>query len=318
MQILQFVFGSTFAAFHLFISYDVPVTTAFKIVSPISSAASAAASAVSSVVNDPAAITSAAVNAASAISSAAASPSLGAVLKRLLLRAAGGEGAAENVRDSHNQIVLGGVASAHSSASSAASAASSAAISYVEETRYRVSHTTTHCIDTTGQSFAIWLNLFYLAPLTILFLRFFIKAYITNPTVVKGGNKRRQSFTSATAQAVRDAHREAENAGKGLERRLSQQVRRDTGTLKTLKDFKDDVSKATDSVMESSTSSLRDSAIDDSGDEDEVDSNPSASPEKKKKRRNKNKKNKNPNGGVHDAAHAGEKGVASFADVAKE
>lgn len=311
MQIMQFVFGSTFAAFHLFIEYDVPVTTTFKVLSPISSAAAAASSAVSSFVNDPPTITSAAASAASAFSSAVASPSLAAVIKRLLLRAAGGEGAAENVRDSHNHA-LPGVESAHSSASSAASAAASASQSYIEETRHRVSYTTTHCIDTTGQSFAIWLNLFYLAPLTVLFLRFFIKAYVTG-TLGKG-KKRRQSFTSATASAVREAQAQAENVGRHVERRLSEQVLRDGKPASA--------PLRKDSPLGSSTSSLRtESAIDDSADEDEdkseLESTPTATPDGKKKKRRNKKKNKG-NNQAHDAAHAGEPGVASFADVAKE
>ena len=34
------------------------------------------------------------------------------------------------------------------------------------------------CITTTGQTFAIWLNVLYLAPLTYLFVSFFIASYI--------------------------------------------------------------------------------------------------------------------------------------------
>jgi hypothetical protein len=33
------------------------------------------------------------------------------------------------------------------------------------------------CIDTTGETFAIWFNVLYLTPLTLLFLRFFVKSY---------------------------------------------------------------------------------------------------------------------------------------------
>jgi GNS1/SUR4 family len=34
------------------------------------------------------------------------------------------------------------------------------------------------CINTSGQTFAIWLNVVYLTPLTFLFVRFFIKSYL--------------------------------------------------------------------------------------------------------------------------------------------
>lgn len=48
------------------------------------------------------------------------------------------------------------------------------------------------CIDTSGQTFAIWLNVMYLAPLTVLFMRFFVKSYIKmtmgKPAQKKVGN----------------------------------------------------------------------------------------------------------------------------------
>jgi hypothetical protein len=34
------------------------------------------------------------------------------------------------------------------------------------------------CMDTTGQAFAIWLNVLYLLPLTYLFARFFVRSYL--------------------------------------------------------------------------------------------------------------------------------------------
>ncbi|GAM87468.1 hypothetical protein ANO11243_054930 [Dothideomycetidae sp. 11243] len=285
MQIMQFVVGSTLAAFHLFIRYDIPVNTAYTVITPIASAASAASSVVSSLVNDPPSVTSLVASAASAVSAATASPSLAAVIKRLLLRAAGGEGAAENVRDSSNHIALAG-----------------------EETRYRTSYATVDCIDTTGQSFAIWLNLIYLAPLTVLFLRFFVKAYITG-TLGKG-KQRRRSFTEATAQAVRQTKQEAEHAGAEVERRLSEQVRRDIKDMRDGK-FAETPSKATNGAKPS-TPKAAESAIEDSGDEEdksepgeksELEGTPTATPDKKKKKRNR-KKNKG-SAGVHDAAHAG-------------
>ncbi|KAF2218404.1 GNS1/SUR4 family-domain-containing protein [Elsinoe ampelina] len=318
MQIAQFLFGATFAAFHLFVQYDVPVTTAYKVLSPISSIASAASSAVSSVVHDaPSSISSAFV-------SATATPALGAVLKRLLLRAGNYEGVAENVRDPLEYVLP-----ASSSASSAAAAVTSAAQQqYKEETRYRSSLTTVTCIDTTGQSFAIWLNIFYLAPLTYLFARFFVKAYITG-TLNKGKSNRRTSFTEGVNRAIADVTREADKAGREVERRLSEQVARD---ISAVREGRYDSSKKSADKKEAngkpdlgpelgqSKSTLSpESAIldDDSGDESHsgVDSSVAgsapASPEKKKKRRNKKKKQ-------HDAQHAGEAGVASFADVAKE
>ncbi|PNS17259.1 hypothetical protein CAC42_6942 [Sphaceloma murrayae] len=326
MQITQFLFGASFAAIHLFIRYDVPVTTAYKVLSPISSASSAASSVVSSLIHEAPSSVSA------AIASATASPALGAVLKRLLLRAAGGEGPAENVRDSWNHV-LPAVSSASSSASSAAAAVTSSAPKFREETHYKTSFATVDCIDTTGQSFAIWLNIFYLAPLTFLFVRFFVKAYITG-TLNKGKPNRRTSFTEATHRAVENVRREADNAGNALERRLSEQVSRDVAAVREGRfdlntkggsDGKKTTTKPVD-IGTSKPNTLADSkphlspesAIDDGSDDEnksEMESSVGGSmpnsPEKKKKKRNRNKKK-------HDAAHAGEQGTASFAEVAKE
>ena len=34
------------------------------------------------------------------------------------------------------------------------------------------------CLDTSGQGFAVWLNVMYLLPLTYLFARFFVRSYL--------------------------------------------------------------------------------------------------------------------------------------------
>ncbi len=41
-----------------------------------------------------------------------------------------------------------------------------------------LSFKTVPCIATTGETFAIWLNVLYLAPLTYLFVKFFITSYL--------------------------------------------------------------------------------------------------------------------------------------------
>jgi len=71
-------------------------------------------------------------------------------LKKLALRAAGAEGIAENVGST--------------------GAAPIASSGYTQEM--------VTCMDTTGQAFAIWLNVTYLLPLTYLFARFFVRSYL--------------------------------------------------------------------------------------------------------------------------------------------
>lgn len=59
---------------------------------------------------------------------------------------------------------------------------SSLADSAIEHTGYQ----TVSCINTSGQTFAIWFNVLYLAPLTVLFVRFFVKNYFP---AQKGGKQ---------------------------------------------------------------------------------------------------------------------------------
>lgn len=72
-----------------------------------------------------------------------------------------------------------------------------------------------NCIDTTGQTFAIWLNVFYLAPLTYLFMSFFVASYLrrSKAEVVRGKTDRRRSNVVLAEKASWDAAR-------GLEREM--------------------------------------------------------------------------------------------------
>lgn len=90
-----------------------------------------------------------------AAASATASASFPSLLKKLLFRAAGESGLAANVGSpSVQQPHHSGVAT------------------------WTTEYKTISCIDTSGQTFAIWLNVLYLTPLTALFVRFFVKSYL--------------------------------------------------------------------------------------------------------------------------------------------
>ncbi|KAL4873793.1 hypothetical protein BDV12DRAFT_159624 [Aspergillus spectabilis] len=89
----------------------------------------------------------------SAIADAIATPATGlAWLKQVAFRAAGAEGIAENVGHPGNNL---------------------GAPREVVKAGPMVT-----CIDTSGQGFAIWLNVAYLLPLTYLFARFFVRSYL--------------------------------------------------------------------------------------------------------------------------------------------
>jgi hypothetical protein len=138
MQIAQFIIGATFAGLHLFVGYSVPVLTPYTIIQKIAGGASVISSAASTI--------------ATSVASETASAGFGSYLKKLAFRAAGEEGLAENV-PSGNGPTLG-------------NQAVQIADQFVQETKYRAEYQHVNCIDTTGESFAIWLNLMYLFPLT--------------------------------------------------------------------------------------------------------------------------------------------------------
>jgi hypothetical protein len=188
LQISQFLVGASFAAAHLFVAYDVPVEAAYLFTTEnLSSALPVAASTVSS-----------------AIASATVSGEMASYLKKMVLRAAGAEGVAENVLN--EQGISFGSDAVHAVEHTKAR----------EEVRYMLTHQTIHCTDTSGQAFAIWLNVIYLLPLTGLFVRFFIKSYLkrtqagepkqSRPTVEKASKDAWKGIGREVYDAVSDMH----------------------------------------------------------------------------------------------------------------
>lgn len=169
---MQFVVGASFAAVHLFVTYDIPVQ----------------------VLSSPSEAIKNAVPGASSVSSALASATVSGVgnfLKKILFRAAGEQGLAENV-----------------GLSSQATRAVNPHPAHPVAPIYRTEYQTVRCIDTSGQTFAVWLNVFYLAPLTVLFVRFFIRSYT-----------RRTSKPSPTSEhGIRAVEHAGVDALKGVDR----------------------------------------------------------------------------------------------------
>lgn len=73
-----------------------------------------------------------------------------------------------------------------------------------------------NCIDTTGKTFAIWLNVTYLAPLTYLFVSFFIASYLrrSKAEIVRRKTDRRCSNNVALAEKA------SWDAARGIEREM--------------------------------------------------------------------------------------------------
>ncbi|MCJ1479074.1 hypothetical protein MMC13_007758 [Lambiella insularis] len=182
LQIGQFVFGATYAFAHLFVSYSAPVNTPYLFTHNISSAIPAITSTISSV-----------------IASATASAGVSDWLKKIALRAAGEEGLAENVHNKQGQLF--GLDAVKAEEVERAR----------EEIRYKLEYPTVNCIDTSGQAFAILLNVIYLAPLTYLFVNFFVRSY-THRT------------SSSTTHPTKDhvIQKAGHDALKGVEREINE------------------------------------------------------------------------------------------------
>lgn len=207
MQIAQFIFGASYAAIHLFISYDIPVARPYQVLATVSSVAASATSA----------LASASSEVSKVIESPTASASVGAVIKKFLLRAAGEEGVAERVGIPHDNKPV----SQHIEERMEQLSHHAVPTGPTYETKWRTEWTRVNCIDTSGEAFAIYLNLFYLFPLTVLFARFFYKAYMKRTTRPRGASQN----AKAIAQDARTAERETEKAVEAAGKRAEDKVR---------------------------------------------------------------------------------------------
>ncbi|CZS99756.1 related to fatty acid elongation protein [Rhynchosporium agropyri] len=178
MQIMQFLVGTAYASLHSFLSYEIPVQVA----------------GVEETIKDAAAAVS------SSMAAAATFAGLGKTIMKYLYRAAGEEGLAENVNGQQQ------VPAYKSASSSGGEKGSSNGIQYHTENQ------TVPCIDTSGQTFAIWLNVFYLTPLTFLFVRFFVKSYLRRSSQKSGKPSKHIMAEGAGKDALKGVGREL-NAG---------------------------------------------------------------------------------------------------------
>lgn len=214
MQITQFIVGVAFAACHLFVSYTVPVSVAHSVTEKVVSSlnGTSIASAVSSVT-----------------SSAAISPATGAAiafLKKLIYRAAGDEGLAENVGQP-------GQASPVAYAAAAVTERPQHVFhSTINRIAYRTEYQHVPCVDTSGQAFAIYLNMIYLAPLTGLFMRFFFKSYMKRTSPATRHPTRNDAFAKSTRDAMRGVDREIESLGQSAEDGVSTAIMNGASALR--------------------------------------------------------------------------------------
>ena len=180
-------------------------------------------------------------------------------MKKLLLRAAGEEGVAERL------VMAGSVwgASAQQALDPLIPATSPAAnlgqnlghkvhewVEHRYETRYESSWSRVQCIDTSGEAFAIYLNLLYLSPLTFLFVRFFIRAYT---------QRRRQSDAGLTsASSSTTGASDLDSKGKV---RAKKAGRKASDLLRDARLAAGDASRATQASLESESEKVEDGVM---------------------------------------------------------
>ncbi|KAI9802138.1 MAG: hypothetical protein M1833_002059 [Piccolia ochrophora] len=204
LQISQFVFGASYAAAHLFVSYTVPFSLPYTVISSFGTG----------------------VSSASSVATAVASAGLGSWIKKMGMRAAGEQGLAENVVSPDGSHPGFG----------------DFVEKMKEEIRYKTEYRTVPCLDTSGQAFAIYLNVLYLAPLTWLFINFFIRSYNNRTSANKS-----QTKTEALGKAVSDAT-------KGIGREINEEpvppVTHIVDFRKAAKEMVEKVEKQINSVQE--------------------------------------------------------------------
>ena len=114
---------------------------------------------------------------------------------------------------SYNLPVLSGSQTgAPASSASAAANGSAAAAIVVDDVKGTYERRTMPCVTATGQTFAVWLNVVYLAPLTYLFVSFFIESYIrrSNASQAKKAAARRMSNVQMAEKAGWEAAKNVE------------------------------------------------------------------------------------------------------------
>lgn len=129
--------------------------------------------------------------------------------------------AAAGAFDSLKQLVFGSAENIASNLNDVSTSPSAAAATTLQtETIY----ITQPCIATTGETFAIWLNVLYLAPLTYLFVSFFIASYVKRSNAagkaVGKGARRLSNNVTLAEKAGWDAAKSIEKEVYGGEKML--------------------------------------------------------------------------------------------------
>jgi hypothetical protein len=280
------------------VQYDIPIATPYKVLATVSSVAASATSVVAS--------------ATSKVSQVIETPTATAfnwpLLRKIVLRAAGEEGLAERAGRTKDSSLSDSQAISQQIEERMEQAHNHILpIGPQYETRWRTEYTKVNCIDTSGEAFAIYLNLFYLFPLTVLFARFFYKAYVKRTTKPHGASETAKAIGQDARKAEDETKRAIEAAGKRAEDQMRNKgAKAQQKTRDLVKEFEDDWQKVKESgkfdgrrvsqVVESFEHKFQ-QITDSIGDV----TSPASTPKKSPKKKNNNKKNKQGGGDGDDS-----------------
>jgi hypothetical protein len=105
-------------------------------------------------------------------------------------------------------VVVNATQKSTPSARASSETASAADVEQVRDLVY------TPCITSGAQTFGVWLNVVYLAPLTYLFMSFFVQSYMKRSAAEQKKKDRRYSHLAVTAEKA------GWDAAKGVEREV--------------------------------------------------------------------------------------------------
>lgn len=117
------------------------------------------------------------------------------------------------------KMAVFGAAEAAAPAAIVSASESAQTDSIIYETQYQA----TPCTTTIGQTFAIWLNVLYLAPLTYLFASFFVQSYLKRNNA-ETERARTEKKTISVDRRLSNAMVNAEKAGWDAARDLEKEV----------------------------------------------------------------------------------------------
>lgn len=237
LQIVQIIWGITYAVAHLFVAYEIPIEYPYLYLHNLSTAIPTAASTLSS-----------------ALASVTASANFADWLKKAALRAAGAEGLAENVRNNKGETF--GIDAVHHAKVEKAQ----------EEIRYRMGKQTVHCLDTSGQVFAILLNALYLAPLAYLFAKFFYHSYIARenseppkPTIQENAKMSAEDAVKAVERKIEEAMKDQQGGKTEPPSKLKAELEEVKSNAKqAVKDFNEKLQKGTKDMSDKANKGAKD------------------------------------------------------------